>query len=290
MANEEMRRLQFAFDNLQDQIEDLRNAQPEALPDERQPEVTPDKGDDNTEITEIHNHYHTDGGRAMCGVVWVNRLPLIPPADFDEAEAYKYQHLDYTPAAGKYGYYCYGVIRHDWALEHKDSFLLHLVDQEYFAKDYHRAQVAYPEVEGLDTNRVILHGVYKPEGGELEFAGGQLLTNMQFFYFLLERDCETPTEVTGAYYLAGDTGTLWRWEITNDGASIMEELDPAEFDPVEIIVRSPNGSFWRVTATSGGALRAELTNFAYPMSLLFQSDDSAFWRLTVTNDGTVVFV
>lgn len=138
--------------------------------------------------------FKIDPLKYKTGIVKINQLPLIPQqgqAIADE-EKYKYNHYTYTPENGKYGWYVYKEINHGFNLKSKDDFIINLVDlhliddndvedvitdmnedgsinQEdydlWYVQKYakHRPQVFYPEIEGLDTNRIILRGIYKPD-------------------------------------------------------------------------------------------------------------------------------
>ena len=72
--------------------------------------------------------------QSAIGVVYVNQLPFDPLtrtiADPSPDYDYKFNHFGYTPNAGYYGWYVYGIISHNLMLDNKDDYLINLIGLE----------------------------------------------------------------------------------------------------------------------------------------------------------------
>ena len=161
--------------------------------------------------------------RLLTGYIAINRLPKDPQfrTDFSVAKDYIYEGYNYTPSNGKYGWCVYNLINHNLNLDNKNSYILNLVDihdiddtgltdqnednviteldkQIWHALHFEKQRFE-PMPEGLDTNNIIIRGIYKPDLAE--YRGGALPE--QDLYFIDEGNRIVRTNIIYRYTLLG---------------------------------------------------------------------------------------
>lgn len=119
-----------------------------------------------------------DKKNTIYGMLYVNQLPLDPatmPSGTPTSQLYKYDGYYITPDHNYYGWYVYGIINHNFHLEHKDRYLLKMVDQHSFdlsgldATEAIAYQSRFPNQtgrwtdEGLDNDKIIVRAMYRPD-------------------------------------------------------------------------------------------------------------------------------
>ena len=295
LENDEMRRIATEVNDQREAIEALKSAgQPEAKGRKIVSPTSP-SGDGKGDTIINNNTYITyESPTMISGYVWVNRRPQTPPAGgYPDSDAYKYQNREYDPAHGYYGYYVYATIRHNWNLANKDNYVIELIDQHETFRDVDQSQNMRPQHEGLDRQRVIIHGVYKPGDGRLVYNDkGQLLTNL-FFHFVLIRK-ETADEVqieTGAWIVIGTDNTIWAISINTAGTLFIDEVQDMQFQ--EIVLRSPSGFNYKITVTitaGVAALSSELVDVAGADEIMIRDSANTLWKIVVGDDGQLITI
>ncbi|HPD32715.1 MAG TPA: hypothetical protein P5545_00165 [Bacteroidota bacterium] len=159
----------------------------------------------NAEEAEISATVKIPDIKYETGTVYINQLPLNPQGQIiNDSNRYLYDYYAYTPANGYYGWYIYKLIEHNWGLKDKNNFIIQLVDlMEIDVSD--GADVSptilphqdfIPRVEGLDNNRIIIHGIYKPD---LKYYRGYSYT--QQLYWINEELRQVRTNIVFKYNL-----------------------------------------------------------------------------------------
>lgn len=298
MENEEMRRIALFVNQLADKVEagagatDTAGKKPAVL-EPGEPGGGGGEGDITQNITNITNNYTTGTTLLMLsGEVWINKRPKVPPDEYPDGDAYKYANREYDPDHGKFGYYVYAVIEHNWDLPDRNNYVLELVDQREQFRDADYLQEFLPESEGLDTNRVILHGIYKPTDEVLQYnENGDLLTNLLFDFVLIGKPTADEVQHQSlGWIVTGPAGTLWQITIDNAGALIIDQVYNTE--EREVYLTAPNNTVWEVTVTadaSGYAIHTTVvTGIAGAVSILIRSPDNTLWAVSIDNDGALV--
>lgn len=297
MENEEMRRLAMFSNSLADQVEQLQGsvAAAQQPPQAAQPPGGDGgAGGDIVQNTFVTNNYGSDISiKMLSGEVWVNQRPQMPPdGGYPDSEAYKYANREYDPAHGKFGYYVYGLIRHFWDLPDRNNYVIELVDQHEKFRDPDYRQNYILQHEGLDTNTVILHAIYKPTDGMLEYdENGDLLTDLVFDFVLIGKPtADEYVHLSDGWILSGPVGTLWTPDIDSTGALLIDQVYDVEVTPMYLI--SPNGTVWEVTVTAtvdGYALQtAEVDGIAGASFVYIRSSDGTLYLLSVDDDGALI--
>ena len=117
---------------------------------------------------------------------------------------YKYSNYDVNPNNGYYGWYVYGIINHGLNLSDDKHFIVEFIDLDNIDTSnldnnlivlrFARKR-AYPQFESIDSNTMIVHGMYKPDiisryiGGKvnqsiiyLDDAKTMVRTNLIYYY------------------------------------------------------------------------------------------------------------
>ena len=161
--------------------------------------------------------------KLLTGYIYINQLPIDPQfrTDFSVEKDYLYEGYDYTPLKGKYGWSIYKVLNHNFNLINKNNYILNLVDihdidntgltdqnedniindldkQIWHALHFEKQRFE-PMPEGLDTNNIIIRGVYKPDLAE--YKGGVLPE--QDIYYIDEGKRIVRTNIIYRYTLLG---------------------------------------------------------------------------------------
>lgn len=298
MEDEEMRRLKFDSDLKDDRLDALEAALGAKEPEK--PAVIPGDGGEggtgNTiqNITQITNNYVTGANiKMLSGTVWVNRRPQLPPVGgYPDSERYKYENREYDPQHGKYGYYVYAIIRHFWDLPDPNNYILELVDKHEIFRDPDYQQNYILQSEGFDTNTVILHGVYKPTDGILQYnERGELMTDLLFDFVLIGKPtADEYSNASPGWILTGPVGTLWSIDVDPDGALIIDMVFDVEETPMYLT--SPDGTVWEVTVTAdinGYALTTTVvTGIAGATYVYIRSTDDTLWLLSIDDTGALI--
>jgi hypothetical protein len=70
------------------------------------------------------------------GIIYINKLPSTIEETPRNIDLWKRTGRNYTPANGKYGWYVYNYIDHEWALTNHNDYLINLVDlHKIFIRD-----------------------------------------------------------------------------------------------------------------------------------------------------------
>lgn len=139
------------------------------------------------------------------GIVYINQLPLDPTGlSIPESELYKYKYFGYTPANGFYGWYVYGIIEHNFGLADINNFFITLIDTMSIdvtdgmeiSPTILPEQIFIPQVAGLDENRIMIYGIYKPD---LKYYKGENFA--QQLYWINETERRVRTNIIYHYNL-----------------------------------------------------------------------------------------